>query len=279
MRLYVTGANGFLGSAVARAIQRARGQVVALGRSAPDIEGVEHRFLDLSDVSSLGDVAKMPAPDAIIHIGAQIGWPDLELATLFSANVIATGCLASAACAWRVPFCFVSSAIVHGARCVSISADTPVEPDTGYGQSKLLAEDLVRASGASHVIFRLGGIFGPGGPKHLGLNAAIDGAMRGVRPTVNDAGSAMRSYIFVEDAAAAMVWAIKDGIQGTHLLSGAPPRRIADMLQAVCDRFLPGESPIRAPGGIARDQVIIPSSIFPPTRSFEDALAAIPLPS
>lgn len=279
MRVYVTGANGFLGSAVTRAIQREGGQVVALGRSAPDIEGVEHRFLDLSDVSSLGNVAQMSAPDAVVHIAAQIGWPDLELAALLSANVIATGLLASAACEWRAPLYFASAAIVHGAHCVSISSDTPIEPDTGYGRSKWLAEELIRASGANHAIFRLGGIFGPGGPKHLGLNAAIDGARRGMRPTVSDAGPAIRSYIFVEDAAAAIVWAVKHGLRGTHLVAGAPPRRIADMLQAVCDRFLPGETPIRVPGGIARNQVIIPSSAFPLTRSFEAALAAIPLPS
>lgn len=276
MRAYVTGATGFLGRAVCRRLAEEGVEVVDLGRRAA-ATCAGHIDLDLGDLCSPIALASAPPPDVVVHLGARIGWPNVPLADLFRPNVLATGVLSDLAHGWGARLVFASAAIVHGAAAERIEAGSPIDADTDYGKSKLLGEELVRASDAPHSILRLGGIFGAGGPGHLGINRAIDGAMRGTVPSVNAAASARRSYIHVEDAADVVARAAAGDLDGTHLVAG-PARSIQEMAQAICDVYLPGSQPRPEPGGLARDQVVVPGAAVPRVRSFEDALAAAAKP-
>jgi UDP-glucose 4-epimerase len=153
-----------------------------------------------------------------------------------------------------------------------IDAQTPIRPDTDYGKSKVLAEELISASGCKAAMVRLGGIFGRRGPDHLGLNRAIRAAAEGRPPTVVGTGRALRNYIHVDDAAEALAQAAVSGLTGTHLLAGSQVLSIADMLQAVCDAYLPGTTPVRADGPEAADQVVEVSGALRPSRPFAEAL-------
>lgn len=274
MRVYITGYNGFLGQAVCKSLTKKGADVRCLGRAVAN-PTCEHSMMDLEDLSSVESISDLPPPDVFIHLAARIGWPDVDLNDLYRPNVLATGLLANATALWGARMIFASAAIVHGVRQTHIDHSTPLAPDTSYGQSKALGEALIGASGTDHCLLRLGGVFGLNGPRHLGLNRALDGALQGERPTINAAGPALRNYIHVNDAAAAVVAAANGKMSGAHLIAGSPPRSLDDMLQAVCDRYLPGQSPERQEGGIPLDQVIVPSTDFPTSRTFEDVLASL----
>ena len=136
-----------------------------------------------------------------------------------------------------------------------------------------LTEQLIAASGARHCILRIAGVFGSGGPSHLGLNCAIDVASNGTPPLMIGSGKALRNYIYVKDAAEAIVCALREGIEGVHLLAGHEVLSISEMMRALCDIYLPGRHPAIKDGPEASNQVIKPSDFLPRTRGFRDALA------
>ena len=210
--------------------------------------------------------------DAIVHLGAQVALTDVLESELFVQNVLSTGCLAYLAKVWSAHLIFASTAIVYGARKDTIQVDSPLCLDTSYAKSKWLAEQLIVASGARHCIFRIAGVFGYNGPAHLGLNRAINAAVNGIPPVVIGSGKALRNYIYVKDAAAAIVHALREGTEGTHLLAGHEVLSIGEMMRTLCEVFVAGAMPLIKDGVEATSQVIVPSPDLPAPRSFQTAL-------
>lgn len=167
----VTGAFGLVGSAVVR-------QLAADGRSvvATDLDNaanrkaaaalppaVQVRYADLTDAAAVAGLVDSVRPAAIIHLAAVIPpfiYTRRDVAR--RVNVDATGHLLAAAAA-HTRFVQASSIAVYGSRnpyTVSgvLTADTPTHPADVYGDQKLQAEQLVRASPLDWVILRLGGV-------------------------------------------------------------------------------------------------------------------------
>lgn len=267
----ITGATGFVGRATAGALERAGWRVIRGTRASPlAASGEVH--IDLERPGSVLSLADEIRADAIVHLAAVADFSGSAGSSLYVPNVLSTGCLASVAAQWEAPLVFASGSIVHGIAAASIDADSPVAPDTPYGMTKRLGEKLIAASGAAHCILRIGGIFGIDGPSHLGMNRALAGARRGDTPTMIGSGAARRNYVYVEDVAAGIVFALDNDLRGTHLLAGSEVLSIAEMLRSVCDVFLPGTVPLTIDGPEAGSQVIAPSRGLPGTRSWRDAL-------
>ena len=271
----VTGANGFLGRATVPALADAGWQVTTGSRSAAErlAEGVVR--LDLSEPATLLALAKRARFDAIVHLGARIGWASETDGELFVPNVLATGCLAYLAGLWDARLIFASAAIVHGVRKETIESDSPLCPDTAYAKSKWLGEQLLETSNTKHCILRIAGVFGAGAPVHLGLNRAIAGAIKGEPPLQIGSGKALRNYVYVKDVAQVIVYALLEHLGGTHLLAGHEVISVTEMLQGVCDTFLPGQHPVIKDGPEARNQVVKPSRFLPAPREFRAALIDI----
>ena len=256
----VTGASGFIGRATVTSLEQA-GWVVTRGvRSASQSSGDGEIYLDLKNPAEILALANGARFDAIVHL---------------TPNVLATGCLAFLANQWNAHLVFASSAIVCGVTSERIETNTPVSADTAYAQSKRLGEQLIEASHVRNCILRIGGVFGANGPAHLGLNRAIDGALKGTRPTKSGSGGAMRNYIYVKDVAEAIVFVLQQRVEGTHFLAGSELTPISQMLQIICDILLPGQQPAIAAGPEAMSQVITPSEDLPKSRGFREALIDI----
>jgi UDP-glucose 4-epimerase len=271
----VTGAAGFVGQATVLALAHAGWQVTGGVRSAAQPLGDGQISLDLSQPAAILALAGAVRFDAIVHLGAHVGLSGSAEAEMFVPNVLATGCLVHLASCWEAPLIFASTAIVHGVKTERIESDSPPLPDTPYANGKLLGEQLLVASHVRHCILRIAGIFGHAGPAHLGLNRAIDGALKGDAPIQIGLGEALRNYVYVKDVAQAIAHALQEDLAGTHLLAGHEVMPIGGMLQAVCDAFLPGQHPSLQAGTEAISQVIKPSPFLPQTRSFRDALIDI----
>ncbi|MDP5104492.1 MAG: NAD(P)-dependent oxidoreductase [Erythrobacter sp.] len=145
--LAITGATGFVGSAVLAAALDAGHQVRALTRrDQPEMAGLAWVPGDLADTAAL---AKLVAgAHAVIHVAGLTNTPDpaeFEVANVTgTANVIA----AMASCGAR-RLVFVSSL---ASRMPALSA---------YGASKARAETLVEASGLDWTIIRPPAVYGP----------------------------------------------------------------------------------------------------------------------
>ncbi|MGY4711224.1 NAD-dependent epimerase/dehydratase family protein [Mycolicibacterium sp. CBM1] len=180
----VTGAFGMVGSTTVKHLAAAGRHVVATDLDTPATRkaaaalspGVTVRWADLTDAAAVSRLLADVAPAAVIHLAAVI--PPLcyaKPALARKVNVDATANLVKAAEAMDVPPRLVqaSSIAVYGPRNPHhitdvLTADTPVSPYDIYGQHKVEAEAVVRASSLDWVILRLGGVL------TTALNLSID---------------------------------------------------------------------------------------------------------
>ena len=145
--LAITGATGFVGSAVLAAALDAGHQVRALTRRAQGpMDGVTWVAGDLADTAAL--TALVAGADAVIHVAGLTNTPDP--AQFESANVTGTANVIGAMAAAKIRrLVFVSSL---ASRMPALSA---------YGASKARAETLVEASGLDWTIIRPPAVYGP----------------------------------------------------------------------------------------------------------------------
>ncbi|MFM0733407.1 SDR family oxidoreductase [Paraburkholderia sediminicola] len=216
----VTGAHGFVGRAVSRAL-RQRGDVVTglVRRSGGLGEGVREWVVDHDDFQYL-DFAWPESPrfDCVIHLAARVHLLNDTvadpLAAYRSTNV--TGALRVAAAARHKGarrFVFVSSIKAVGEASAGrpiTEADEPAPTDP-YGISKLEAERALieygRESGLEIVIVRPPLVYGPGvRANFLQLMSAI---AKGI-PLPLGSIAARRSLVFVDNLADALVHCTTD---------------------------------------------------------------------
>ncbi|MEV7525743.1 NAD-dependent epimerase/dehydratase family protein [Streptomyces sp. NPDC091371] len=90
----------------------------------------------------------------------------------------------------RLLFFSTSSVGLYGRLDGPAREDVPVTPSTPYGAHKVAQEELLRASGADHLILRLSHLVGPGQPDHQLLPTLVrnlrEGAVRVHRGATRD---------------------------------------------------------------------------------------------
>ncbi len=169
MAVFVSGATGYIGGAIVRALAESGQQVFGGIRAATALPQGVTPFItgDLSKPAQ-----KLPAVDAVIHaagLGHRRGVPE---AVWRAANIDAAVNLARAAkAAGATKFILVSTAHVHGrVHDGIVSDDTAPNPADDYAASKLQAEQAVAASfGAGLICLRPVAVIGPGCPGNLQL--------------------------------------------------------------------------------------------------------------
>ena len=269
-RVLVTGADGFLGKKVIELLIKHDLPFIGVSRKRAKNN---HVLCDLSKPADVLNLLEKTKPKVVINLAASVDFKTTKLDSLFSVNVMLPSVLGSYCQESKSYLIHSSGTIVHGSSHELFNIDTELAPDTGYGKSKLLADDKIRACGCEHTILRLGGIFGRNGPSHLGINKAISDALRGKPPSVIGSGNAIRNYIFVEDAAEAIVGCVDVGITGIHYLGGES-KTIRGMLYDICEVFIPGEKPTEIDGEEGIDQIVENSPYFN-TTPFKTALKRI----
>ena len=245
MPTLVTGATGFLGSAVARRLVQSGRSVVGAGRDAEagaalERDGVRFLRLDLTDTEAVRDAVE--AADFVVH-SAALAAPWGRAAKFWAANVVGTQHVLSACLAARTRrLVHVSTpALCFGveSRLGVTEADAlPDLPLTAYAASKRVAEALVAAAvrdGLDAVVIRPRAIYGPGDRAVL---PRLAGALRAGRlPRLGD-GQNVASVTYVGHA----VDAVLACLDGPPALAGrlfhvadAEPVRVWDMLDALAD--------------------------------------------
>ena len=178
MRALVTGATGFTGGHLARALASSGHQVRALVRDSSRVgdladRGVEIVVGDLRDASALARAAA--GVDVVYHIAAIYRQAGVSRDTYRAVNATAVGQIieaAKGAGARRVVHC--STVGVHGdVEHPPANEDAPLKPGDVYQVTKLEGERIARDAGArlgiEVTIARPTGIYGPGDRRLLKL--------------------------------------------------------------------------------------------------------------
>ncbi|MBP0593880.1 SDR family oxidoreductase [Paraburkholderia sp. LEh10] len=219
-RVIVSGANGFVGRALCRALIDAGHRVTGLvRRTGGCVDGVTEWVDSSRDYADVANIwpANMKA-DCVVHLAARVHVmhdeaPDPD-AAFRATNVDGTLRLAAAAHQHGVPrFVFVSSikALAEHDSGKPLREDDRPQPEDPYGRSKRAAEEALtrfsNESGLELVIVRPPLVYGP----HVRANflRLMDAVWRGV-PLPLGAVQARRSLVYVGNLADALVHCATD---------------------------------------------------------------------
>jgi|APEBP8051073178_1049388.scaffolds.fasta_scaffold01327_19 UDP-glucose 4-epimerase len=214
--VWITGAQGFIGRHLVRALGAAGTPVVTFRRASDvgtsDVE--DDRVYPLSATGLATALDRHGTPQRAYHlaggptVGASFGDPGAD----FQSNVATTELLLETLRGKKVPLVLASSAAVYGeGHAAPIRSDSPTNPSSPYGTHKLLAEQLVQAHSRFFdlpaTVLRLFSIYGTGLRKQLlfdvcGRLAASSGD---AQLTLSGTGAERRDWLDARDLAAAMI--------------------------------------------------------------------------
>jgi dihydroflavonol-4-reductase len=252
MKALVTGATGFVGSAVARALVGSGWKVRALVRAGSDrgnLQGLPLEIAagDLTDRASLDRA--LADCTAVFHVAADYRLGAREPAQLYRTNVDGTRHILDAARAAGIARMVYTSSVAT----IGLPADnSPGTEDTPvtlkdmighYKRSKYLAEQLVREAaqtGFSVVIVNPSTPVGPGDVKPTPTGQTVLDAACGRTPAYVDTGL---NIVHVDDVAAGHLLAFQHGRAGERYILGGEDMTLQQILVQIAK--LVGRKPAR----------------------------------
>ena len=259
MKALVTGATGFVGAALARALQAAGWQVRALARSGSNRSNLENLALEVVE-GDLGDLRSLEQAldgcEVLFHAAADYRLGARDPAQLYLTNVEGTRNVLNAARTVGVGrIVYTSSVATIGIPKDGSPGDeaTPVTLSDmigHYKRSKYLAEEVARdaaRTGMPVVIVNPSTPVGPGDIKPTPTGQLVLDAAAGRMPAYVDTGL---NIVHVDDVAAGHLLAYERGRAGERYILGGQDmtlREILGVIAALMDRRPPR---IRLPYGM-----------------------------
>lgn len=252
MKALVTGATGFVGAAVAKALSAAGWEVRVLVRSGSNRSNLQQLEADVAE-GDLADVAALERAlegcAGLFHVAADYRLGARDPAPLYRTNVEGTRNILNAARTAQVPRIVYTSSVAT----IGIPPDgspgneqTPVGLENmigHYKRSKYLAEDVVRDAarmGMSVVIVNPSTPVGPGDIKPTPTGQLVLDAASGRMPAYVDTGL---NIVHVDDVAAGHLLAFERGRAGERYILGGDDMTLQAILAQIAR--LVGRNPPR----------------------------------
>ena len=238
----VTGATGFVGAAVARALLAARQRVRVLARPTSNRQNLAGLEVEIAE-GSLEDPASLARAVAgcryLFHVAADYRLWVPDPAAMFRANVDGTSALMAAALAAGVERVVYTSSVATLGLVSGGLADEATPSGMGdmigpYKQSKFAAEAAVRAliveRALPAVIVNPSTPIGPGDLRPTPTGRIIIESATGRMPGYVDTGL---NIVHVDDVAAGHLLAAERGALGERYILGGENLALADILAVV----------------------------------------------
>ena len=219
MRVAITGATGFIGRHIVRALHDRGDHLILLGR---DIEKLQSTFSAQTGVFRLvqsdyvqGLDTALKGVEAVVHLAGLRYWKDRVMMDYIRSNVVNTDRLFSSAVAHGIDnIVFASTIAVYNPRFNSapFSEDQCCSPQTHYGVSKLVCEKIAfydnSRFGTKIKSLRIGQVVGQGEREGFMLSAMIRQARSKQPIEVWGEGVGTRDYVYIKDVVQAILDAL-----------------------------------------------------------------------
>ena len=259
MKALVTGATGFVGAAVARALLQEGWEVRALARKGSDRRNLRTLAAevvdgDLADSQSLA--RSLAGCEALLHVAADYRLGAFDPQQLYRTNVEGTRNILDAARAAGVRRVVYTSSVAtigipaDGSPGTEATRATVSDMIGHYKRSKFLAEEVARdaaRAGTPVVIVNPSTPVGPGDVKPTPTGQMVLDAAAGRTPAYIDTGL---NIVHVDDVAAGHLLALHHGRVGERYILGGQDMTLREILGEIAQ--LVGRKPpsVRLPGAV-----------------------------
>lgn len=252
MKLFVTGAGGFVGSSVVRHALDAGHNVIATvrpGTTQARLIGANAKLqiasLDLRDRKAVLAAAQHHRPEAIVHVA----WSGVANAARFDTTQItdnvdaACGLMEAGAQVGISKFVGLGSQGEYGPFNRRTREDDLPNPTTLYGAAKLavlyLSRQLAAQAGISFAWLRLFSTYGPGDNPNWLIPSLIQQMLDGTRPKTT-LGTQKWDYLYIDDVARGVLAAVTaSAATGVFNLGSGQPVTVRTIIEKLRDFAAP----------------------------------------
>ncbi|MGN0159640.1 MAG: NAD-dependent epimerase/dehydratase family protein [Brotaphodocola sp.] len=272
MRAVVTGATSFIGSVVVRQLLMEGHMVCAVVR--PGTKNMDHLMrqipvecqkqlilqkLDMCDIKCLSKLLGETVWDAFVHVGWDGAGSDnrtkrdvQQLNVVHSLEAVRTA--AELGCS---RFLFTGSQAEYGVYHQPITEDMACHPVSEYGKAKTefanQAKNLCKILKMEYIHTRIFSVYGPGDHPWSLVNTCLKTWQQGGEMKLGECTQKW-NFLYIEDAAAALIALLKYGKGGVYNVAGEDTRGLREYIEemyALCGSqgsFVYGERPQNAEG-------------------------------
>ncbi len=270
MKVFVTGATGYIGREIVSELSENAYQVIALGNSKnisaeEERTNIDFRRADITDYKNLSDLEKLEGVDALIHAaGLAHQFGETKKEDFDAVNVKGTENVVRLALKLKIKhFILIGSTAVYGIapapkdkanKPLVIDEDAAVAPQTLYAASKLESEIICRriceANEIALTIFRLAPVLGE---DNAGNAARLIETIDKNRFVWVGDGENLKTLIYKRDVARACVLLIEKKTSGTEIFNLADePIKMKDFVGEIASRLNRGIFPLTIPSFFLR---------------------------
>ena len=287
MRVLVTGAAGFIGSHLAKALSTRGHSVVGLDDlstgNLDNLDGVDIELIEGSILDETALAQAIDGADVVVHLAARTSVPRSIVDPGATHDVNITGTLRVLEAARRLAtsphLILASSSSVYGANPVLPKTETmAVLPMSPYAVSKLAAEQYVLAYhhsyGVPTLAFRFFNVFGPRqAPGHsyaAVIPAFVHAALRGQPVTIHGDGLQTRDFTYVGTVVDVITHALEEEVTSSSPVNLAMGSRtslleVLSEIERIVDRPIEAEFNAPRSGDVRHSQAdsTLLLSLFP----------------
>lgn len=228
MKILITGASGFIGGAIFKALGLTEHAIYGTTRrkgKSNVSEMNKFKIVDISDIDAIKRiVTEIPACDVIIHAAAETNMENLSNSIIHS-NCIGTHNMLWLADQWNTNcFVFLSGTHIIGLPIITpVTEDHPAKPFSTYHSSKLFGENLVSvfAKGRNYLSLRISAPVGISMPRHRFLSTIIRKALANETIELVGHGERKQNYVDIRDIANAVLLCLQGSNSGTYNIAGS----------------------------------------------------------
>ncbi len=208
-KVLITGARGFIGSALCRALADSGAEIIGVSRNIPELKGAARRWYatDCAEETSVNSLFAETRPDIVVHLAT--AGPNIKSLDTVPANLrddlISTVYVLTAAAKYGVARSIITASLEE-------PVDSRDSPMSSYAAAKVAGGIYGRLFRTvfEHpvVILRPFMGYGPGQPPAKFVAAAVRSCLEG-KPIRMGAGRKQTEWIYIDDIASAFVSAMK----------------------------------------------------------------------
>jgi len=258
--ILTTGSNGLLGQKLTEKIlTEGRVKLVATSKGInryPVKAGYEYAEMDILNLQQVKEVINKYQPDAIIHTAAMtnVDTAEADKEVCYQLNVVAVQNLVSLCEEKNIQLIHLSTDFVFDGEDGPYKEDDPVNPVSYYGESKVLAEEIIRKSTANWVVIRTILVYGiTNDISRSNIVLWAKGALEKGLP-INVVNDQWRMPTLAEDLAEACLLTVEKQAKGIFNVSGKDYMSIADLVRKVADYWALDQSIISEVSSVGLNQ-------------------------
>ena len=201
----ITGASGFIGLNLVRALTGMGAEVLVIDRMQPadHFPGMEFEWADLRHLNKTYEC------DYLIHLAAitNAGYAEKYPLDTYEVNVLGTvNLLNHVQVSERI--LFPSTALIYGASQTPLNENSEIETASTYAQSKFLGEQILKFHsdryGVPHTVVRFFNVYGPGQLPLYIVPQVVRQTMEDGKIVIRN-GTVVRDLLFVQDCIEAVL--------------------------------------------------------------------------